>query len=113
MSCKTIYATVNGGSDGWWNAIAICECGSALAGHISSTHGWAKHDMGLDNDVMKQHAKYRAHCPDGYKLVWVGSDELRSQIKNKAGVMHDVLLRHKALLAARATDNQQLPTPSP
>jgi len=90
-----IYCTVNGGSPEWWNAIAIAEDGTSLASHICSSIAWARHDMGVDNDVMGKHEAYRAHYPDGYEMVWVHPDEMREQIKAKCGPMYDVYLKNK------------------
>jgi hypothetical protein len=48
---------------------AMCEDGAVLAEHLSSGVGFARHDMGIEGEW--QHEKYRAHCPDGFELVWV------------------------------------------
>lgn len=91
-----IYCTVNGGREEWWNAIAIAEDGTPLAGHICSAIAWAKHDLGVDNDVMGKHKLYKAHYPDGYEMVWVHPDEMRAQIQAQSGPMYEVYLKNKA-----------------
>jgi hypothetical protein len=48
---------------------ALAEDGAVLAGHISSTEEFAKHDMGLTSDY--HHKEYKIHYPDGFELVWV------------------------------------------
>lgn len=90
-----IYCTVNGGGGDMWNAIAICEDGHSLAGHLCSSEGWCAHDLGIGSDW--KHDKYREHCPEGYELIWVSGAEMRQQIEQKEGPMWDVLQRQKAL----------------
>lgn len=46
---------------------AVAEDGTYLAGHLSSSMGWFRHDMGLASNW--KHDKYAAHYPDGYELV--------------------------------------------
>jgi len=48
---------------------ALSEDGVLLAEHLSSSVGFAKHDLGLTSDW--QHDFYRAHAPNGYELEWV------------------------------------------
>jgi hypothetical protein len=48
---------------------ALAEDGHVLAEHLSSSVGFAKHDMGLTSDW--KHDRYREHAPDGYELEWV------------------------------------------
>jgi len=48
---------------------AVTADGRGLASHLSSSTGWAKHDMGLTSDW--KHDVYRRECPDGYELEWV------------------------------------------
>lgn len=65
-----IYLFVNSGkgSDNQ-EGMAIAEDGKYLAGHLSSSEAWAKHDMGLTSEW--KHDLYRAHYPDGYEVEWV------------------------------------------
>jgi hypothetical protein len=69
-----IFCFINGGSPGWYNVAALAEDGYCLAGHLSSSEGWAKHDIGIGSDW--KHEQYKAHYPDGYELVWLNDDEL-------------------------------------
>ena len=61
-------------SDSWeyndMTGFSICEDGVILSGHYSSNIDFLKHDLGL-NSTWK-HNKYKAHCPEGYELVWKG-----------------------------------------
>ncbi len=50
-------------------ASALAEDGTGLAGHLSSSVNFAKHDIGLTSDW--QHDAYREHYPDGFELEWV------------------------------------------
>ena len=52
---------------------ALAEDGCGLAGHLSSSVEYAKHDMGLTSDW--KHDVYREHCPDGFELEWVDDVE--------------------------------------
>lgn len=47
---------------------ALAEDGTVLAGHCSSSIGWARHDMGVHPDGWK-HDDYVKHYPDGYEVV--------------------------------------------
>lgn len=65
-----IYCFINRRPMRDWNEVmAIAEDGTYLAGHISSTEGWARHDIGIGSDW--KHDTYRKHYPEGYELVWL------------------------------------------
>lgn len=76
---KKIYCFVNSGrGSDMQHVIALCEDGHCLAGHLSSSEGFAKHDIGMTSDWKHDH--YKEHCPEGYELIWVdepgGSPEI-------------------------------------
>lgn len=48
---------------------ALAEDGIVVAQHLSSSVGFARHDLGLESDW--QHERYRAHAPAGFELEWV------------------------------------------
>jgi hypothetical protein len=48
---------------------ALADDGTGLAEHLSSSVGFAQHDMGLTSDW--KHDYYREHFPGGFELVWV------------------------------------------
>ncbi len=52
---------------------ALAEDGTGLASHLSSSVGFARHDMGLTSDWT--HEYYREYCPDGFELEWVDDPE--------------------------------------
>lgn len=58
-----------GGGD-WHNMAAIGEDGKRFPGHVCSSHGWAHHDMGIDEDGWKRDL-YAAAYPDGFTVEWV------------------------------------------
>lgn len=65
-----IFCWVNSGKGtDWQNVMAMAEDGTYLAGHLSSSEHFAKHDIGLTSDW--KHDAYKKHYPDGYELVWV------------------------------------------
>lgn len=65
-----IFVFMNSGKGtDWISGIALCEDGAYLAGHISSSYGFFRHDMGLTSDW--KHDEYKEHCPDGYDLIEV------------------------------------------
>jgi len=49
-----------------------------LSGHLSSSEGWAKHDIGMNSDWKHDH--YKKHCPDGYELIWIDEPEDSEEI---------------------------------
>lgn len=65
-----IFVFCNGCSPGWHNFVALAEDGAGLAGHVCSDHGYARHDMGIDEDRWKRDL-YAAHYPDGFEVVYV------------------------------------------
>ena len=79
-----IFLFVNSGhGTDWQCGAALSEDGEFLAGHVSSSLGFARHDMGLTSD--RKHEHYKERYPDGFELVWV--DDART---------------HEGLLAAHA-----------
>lgn len=72
---KKIWCFNNGGSVGWYTAMALCEDGHVLAQHVCSDEGYMAHDLGLVGNW--KHENYNAHCGVGnWELVWV--DEPRT-----------------------------------
>lgn len=67
-----IYVWCNSSSPEWHSMMAMAEDGSVLAHHVCSAHGFAFHDMGIDEGGWKRD-KYAEHYPDGFEVVWVES----------------------------------------
>lgn len=63
-----IYAFINGGSPVGYNVVAISKDGG-LAGHLSSSEGWAKHDIGVESTW--KHEIYNKKYPEGWEIEWV------------------------------------------
>lgn len=75
-----IYVFVNSGQGTDWQcALAMAEDGEVLAGHVCSSRGWVRSDMGLDGSSSIAAAKlaaYARHYPDGYELIDVPDEEV-------------------------------------
>ena len=67
-----IFCLINSGKPNWYHVIAVSEEGLQLAGHLSSTEGFARHDIGITSDC--KHDKYKKHYPGGFELVWIELD---------------------------------------
>lgn len=76
---KVIYGFNNGGSPGWWNAVAITEDGLVVAGHLCSHEGYMPNDLGiLEGSRPDRHEHYREIYPEGYRMEFVPSEDLKS-----------------------------------
>lgn len=95
---KKIYCFVNGGKGtDWQNVQALSEDGVFLAGHISSSEGYAKHDIGMTSDW--KHDIYKETYPEGYELEWVDDP------KNHDGITK-AYEKHLALSKEESVKNQ-------
>jgi hypothetical protein len=70
VSKPKIFVFCNSCSPQWHHFAAIAEDGTALAGHICSHHGYAAHDMGVDEKGWKRDI-YAKHYPDGFEVEYV------------------------------------------
>lgn len=78
----TIYGFNNGGSDGWFTAMALAEDGTELGGHVCSAESYMLHDLGIvDGARPDRHDTYREHYPDGYKMDFVPYKNVRDHAK--------------------------------
>jgi hypothetical protein len=98
MSKPKIFVFCNGCSPQWHSFVALAEDGTGLTGHICSSHGWAAHDMGVDEDGWKRDI-YAKHYPDGFEVEYV-------EITCKADVD-----KHPGLVAAFAKNKAKAATP--
>lgn len=73
-----IYGFNNGGSPGWYSAIALAEDGTCLGGHVCSHEGYMEHDLGILSGTREDRHKndYQKHYPDGYRMIFVASDDI-------------------------------------
>ncbi len=105
MSKKKIYIFNNGGPEGWMRAVAICEDGVIVTGHISSHEGFMQHDMGLTSDW--KHDKYNEHCgEDNWELEWVDTDDV---VNSRHEGLEAALIKHQEL--AQAGEKTQSDSP--
>ncbi len=65
-----IFVFCQGCQPGWHYHTALAEDGTAIAGHVCSHHGFAMHDMGVDENGWKRDL-YAKHYPDGFEVVYV------------------------------------------
>lgn len=72
MTLPRIFVFCQSCSHEWHHFMAVAEDGTVLAEHICSQHGFASHDMGIDEDGWKRDL-YAAHYPDGFVVEMVGS----------------------------------------
>lgn len=71
-----IYGFNNGGSPGWMHAMLLAEDGTYLGGHVCSSEGFMRWDLGiLEGSRPDRHETFRQHYPDGYRMTFVsGAD---------------------------------------
>lgn len=76
-----IFCFINSENSFGVQVCALSEDGDSLAGHVSSSESYAKHDIGINSDW--KHEKYKERYPEGYELVWVdtSSNELPEDFK--------------------------------
>jgi hypothetical protein len=81
MALPKVYVFCNGcKSRDWHNGYAMAEDGTPLAGHVSSSHEFVRHDLGdqkLGYPKGWTREEYAKHYPDGYEVVWIEGDELK------------------------------------
>lgn len=91
-----IYGFNNGGTPGLLHAVAIAEDGTCLGGHGCSHEGFMPYDLGMVEGHRPDRHKndYQPHYPDGYRMEFVPSDEIKD---------------HAGLNAAFALNQKQIP----
>jgi hypothetical protein len=74
-----IYGFNNGGSPGWMYACLLAEDGEGLGSHICSHEGYMPHDLGvIEGSRPDRHEDFAKHYPQGYRMDFLGYDEVRS-----------------------------------
>jgi len=74
-----IYGFNNGGGNGDYFGQLIAEDGNPLGGHICSSEGYMYGDLGiLEGTREDRHEGFRLHYPDGYRMDFVGADEVKT-----------------------------------
>ncbi len=72
------------GQGDWHNGIAVAEDGKALAGHVSSSHGFLRSDLGDGQLGYKGFTReeYGKHYPNGYEVVFLEGDAITEFVAN-------------------------------
>jgi hypothetical protein len=96
-----IYGFNNGGSPGWFDAALVAEDGQYMGGHICSAPGYMPADLGiLEGARPDRHEHFRAKYPSGYRMDFVGYNEL----PNHAG-LNAALKKNSERQAANARED--------
>jgi len=100
------YSNVVGGVDGICYAMA--DDGHVLGSHWCSCEGYAPNDLGvLEGCRDDRHEDYRKHYPDGYRMEFVPS----AQVKDHPGLMA-AYARNQQLAEQRASESEESVTTS-
>lgn len=75
-----IWGFNNGGSSGWYSAIALAEDGTCLGQHVCSHEGYMESDLGVrEGSRPDRHTNdYQKHYPDGYRMDFVPSEHVKT-----------------------------------
>ena len=74
-----IYGFNNGGYPGWYSGVLLAEDGTGMGGHVCSDEGYMRHDLGiLEGARPDRHETFREHYPNGYRMDFVPSGEVRT-----------------------------------
>lgn len=95
----------NGGSPGWFSAVAIAEDGHVLAGHICSEESYMYHDLGIVEGATWKHDKYQEYYPDGYRMDFVPYNQLKNGEKHE--VLEKAIERNQELAAQEDMGEQE------
>lgn len=73
-----IYGFNNGGGHGFMSGVLLAEDGTGLGGHACSAEAYMYHDLGIvEGSRPDRHKEFRKHYPDGYKMDFVSSKNVR------------------------------------
>lgn len=79
-----IFGFNNGGNPGWYSGRLLAEDGTGLGSHICSHEGYMLADLGiLDGSRPDRHEGFRKHYPDGYRMEFVGLDEVKNRTNER------------------------------
>ena len=79
VNLPKIFVFCNNCSDEWHKFTALSEDGVFLAGHICSHHGYAPHDMGVQDGGWKRDI-YAKHFPQGFDVVMVDNPREHAEL---------------------------------
>lgn len=78
-SLPVIYGFNNGGREGFMYAELIAHDGVYLGGHVCSSEAYMPADLGcLEGTREDRHKLFKEHYPNGYRMEFVGYEELKS-----------------------------------
>lgn len=96
VDLPVIYGFNNGGQHGWMSAVLLAEDGTGLGSHCCTSEAYMPHDLGiLEGTRSDRHEEFRAHYPEGYRMEFVGSKDVRTH----AGLL-DAYKKNQAKAAA-------------
>ena len=74
-----IYGWNNGGSPGFYHAVLLAEDGNAMGSHVCSSEFFVTGDLGLLKGTRPdRHEGFRQHHPDGYQMVYIPPDQVKT-----------------------------------
>lgn len=95
-----IYGFNNGGSPGWYTAVALSEDGYGLGSHICSDEYFMCHDLGMYDGTRpdRHEGSYQKHYPNGYRMLFVYSDEAKEHegLQKALKLARDIYEKEKA-----------------
>lgn len=104
-----IYGFNNGGSSGFLSAQLLAEDGAGLGGHMCSSEGYMRADLGiLEGTRPDRHKGFQEHYPDGYRMDFVPA----SEVKTHAGLEAAYKLNQEKAKAEEEAEKEH-PTPQP
>lgn len=72
-----IYGFNDGGGKDWLHAVLLSEDGVHLGSHICSSEAYMPADLGIIEDTRPdRHERFRKHYPNGYRMEFVGYDNV-------------------------------------
>ena len=72
-----IYGFNNGGSAGLFVGMLIAQDGTPLGSHWCSHEGFMPYDLGvIEGSRPDRHEHFRKHYPNGYRMDFVGYDDV-------------------------------------
>ena len=99
-----IYAFSNGGSPGWYYAVALAEDGHVLGDHLCSHEGYIPGDLGVTPGSRpdRHEGQYSKHYPDGYEMEFVPHAQIAGHAGLQAAIAANAALPDEAPASSEA-----------
>lgn len=104
---KKIYGFNNGGSPGWYTALALSEDGQVLASHVCSADFYMPHDLGMNGQSDWKHDVYNKALGEGqWQTEFVPRDRiskhegLQAAIRRANGIAKEDRVHERARMAS-------------